>query len=259
MAEKKKEKLWIYILELVNGYYYTGYTKDLERRYFEHKTRHPNSKYTRSFPPVKIVQCWSFFETVGTALKIERIIKKKSRKCKESLIETPSKLNDMVLKELKIDIEITNINPVEIENKVHNKLHSMRNKMKKYSQTLNVRSYELDVQGHVNYAVYLNYLEFCRVYTLEQLGAPFQDYIKKGIYIVIAEINIKYRAPAFLGDELEITLEGIKLGKTSCTFKQEIFNMQNKKKLLEATLTAVFISKAGKPVKMDDKFRKLFF
>jgi len=41
--------------------------------------------------------------------------------------------------------------------------------MKRYVQTLKVRSYELDAQGHVNYAVYLNYCEYSRVATMEHL------------------------------------------------------------------------------------------
>ena len=104
--------------------------------------------------------------------------------------------------------------------------------MKKFSQSLKVRSYELDAQGHVNYAVYLNYLEYCRVTTMEELGIPFEDYIKRGIYIVIVEANLKYMAPAFLGNELEITLEGQNAGRSSLTFRQEIFEKSTNKKIL---------------------------
>jgi YbgC/YbaW family acyl-CoA thioester hydrolase len=131
--------------------------------------------------------------------------------------------------------------------------------MKKFTQSLKVRSYELDIQGHVNYAVYLNYLEYARVAALEQVGLRFDDYIKKGIYIVIVEVNIKYLAPATLGDELEITLEGISLGQTSASFKQEIFNIKTGKKIVEAELVGVFINKEGKPIPIDDDFKKAFF
>jgi YbgC/YbaW family acyl-CoA thioester hydrolase len=131
--------------------------------------------------------------------------------------------------------------------------------MKKFTQSLKVRSYELDLQGHVNYAVYLNYLEYARVTALEQVGLPFDDFIKKGIYIVIAEAKIKYLAPATLNDELEITLEGISLGRTSATFKQEIFNTKTGKKIVEAELAGVFINKEGKPMPIDDDFKKAFF
>jgi len=54
--------------------------------------------------------------------------------------------------------------------------------MKTFSQTLKVRSYELDAQGHVNYAVYLSYLEYARVATMQQLGLPFEHYFQKGTH-----------------------------------------------------------------------------
>jgi len=131
--------------------------------------------------------------------------------------------------------------------------------MKKYSQKIKVRSYELDSQGHVNYAVYLNYCEYSRVATLEEHGLSFDDYIKRGQFIVIASANVKYIAPAFLGDELEITLEGTKVGRTSMTFKQEIFNIKTKKKIFDAAMVGVFINEKGRPVAMDEKFKNLFF
>jgi YbgC/YbaW family acyl-CoA thioester hydrolase len=130
--------------------------------------------------------------------------------------------------------------------------------MKKFSQKLKVRSYELDAQGHVNYAVYLSYLEYARVATMEDLGIPFQEYLQAGKYVVIAEIRMKYLAPATLGDELEITLEGINAKRTSLTFKQEIFNTKTGKKVLAAELVAVFINREGKPVPIYEDFREAF-
>jgi YbgC/YbaW family acyl-CoA thioester hydrolase len=121
-----------------------------------------------------------------------------------------------------------------------------------------VRSYELDAQGHVNYAVYLSYLEYARVATMEQLGIPFQDYFRKGTGIVIAEARIKYLHPATLGDELEVTLEGIRAGKTSLTFSQDIFNTRTGKKIFEAELVAVFLDREGRPTTMDRAFRQAF-
>lgn len=131
--------------------------------------------------------------------------------------------------------------------------------MKKFTQSLKVRSYELDFQGHVNYAVYLSYLEYARVTALEQAGLRFDDYIKRGVNIVIVEVRIKYLAPATLGDELEITLEGISLGRTSATFKQEIINVKTGKKIIEAELAGVFINKEGKPIPIDERFKAAFF
>ena len=130
--------------------------------------------------------------------------------------------------------------------------------MKRFTQRLKVRSYELDAQGHVNYAVYLSYLEYARVATMEQLSIPFQEYFRRGTGIVIAEVHIKYLHPATLGDELEITLEGMNAGKTSLTFKQDIFNVKTGKKLLAGELVAVFLDGKGRPAPMDEAFREAF-
>lgn len=76
-----------------------------------------------------------------------------------------------------------------------------------FTQILKVGSHELDAQRHVNYAVYLGYLEYARVAAMELLGIPFQDCLLRGKGIVIVEAHIKYLRPATLGDESEITRE----------------------------------------------------
>lgn len=130
--------------------------------------------------------------------------------------------------------------------------------MKKFTQRLKVRSYELDAQGHVNNSVYLSYLEYARVATMEQLGIPYQDYLRKGKYVAIAEVRLKYLYPATLGDELEITLQVIQAKRTSLTFKQEIFNTKTGKKVLDAELVAVFINREEKPVPIYEDFSEAF-
>lgn len=76
---------YVYLLECVNGSFYTGYTTDLERRYREHQQGSAKCRYTRSFPPKKIAACWEF-ATQREALAIEREIKALSRKEKQALI-----------------------------------------------------------------------------------------------------------------------------------------------------------------------------
>ncbi|OQX86078.1 hypothetical protein B6D60_06810 [candidate division KSB1 bacterium 4484_87] len=129
--------------------------------------------------------------------------------------------------------------------------------MQKFSLKLKVRSYELDSQGHVNYAVYLNYCEYCRVEFMERANLPFTYFTDQGKYIVIAEVQAKYISPAFLGDELEVTLETVKLKRSSMILKQEIFNTATGNKIFAATLRGVFINKQGRPIPMDEKFRQL--
>ena len=45
---------WLYMLECENGSFYTGYTKNLAIRYYQHINGKQSARYTRSFKPVKI-------------------------------------------------------------------------------------------------------------------------------------------------------------------------------------------------------------
>ena len=83
---------WLYLLECENGSFYTGYTKNLAIRYYQHKNGKQSARYTRSFKPIKIAQCWRLFDTIGTALKVERFIKNQDRKIKLLLVENPEDL-----------------------------------------------------------------------------------------------------------------------------------------------------------------------
>ena len=105
---------WIYILECENGNYYTGYTKDLARRYQQHLEGTSGAKYTRSFKPQRIAQCWKLFDSIGTALKIEQFIKRQPRKIKTQLVEQPHELKERIRKRLNLELEIIPVDPESI-------------------------------------------------------------------------------------------------------------------------------------------------
>jgi thioesterase-3 len=65
---------------------------------------------------------------------------------------------------------------------------------KEMSIKIKVRSYEIDVLGHVNNAVYFNYLEHARVEYLRIAGIPFESFLEDGIYPVLVNININYKS-----------------------------------------------------------------
>lgn len=85
---------WVYILLCENNSYYTGYTNDITRRYQSHVNGTGKCKYTRSFKPVSIAQCWEVVGEKATAMQIERFIKKLTRVEKDNLIKNPTNLLD---------------------------------------------------------------------------------------------------------------------------------------------------------------------
>lgn len=90
----KNNVYWVYILHCANDTYYTGYTNNLEKRYESHRNGSGKCKYTRSFKPLCIAQCWKVDGTKALAMQMECAIKKLSRVEKEKIIAKPSILSN---------------------------------------------------------------------------------------------------------------------------------------------------------------------
>ncbi|MEU1981525.1 acyl-CoA thioesterase [Nocardia sp. NPDC019395] len=76
-----------------------------------------------------------------------------------------------------------------------------------FSVPVTVRGYELDVQGHVNQAVYLQYAEHARWECLLAAGLQADKLVAARIGPVVLESTIKYRRELRGGDEFRVTCE----------------------------------------------------
>jgi putative endonuclease len=88
-----KMVFWVYILLCENGSYYTGYTNDLKARYRSHCNGRGRCRYTRSFRPVALAQCWKINGDRAFAMQTERRIKQYSHAEKTALILKPESLS----------------------------------------------------------------------------------------------------------------------------------------------------------------------
>jgi len=87
----KMPDFWVYILYCINNRFYTGYTVELNRRYYTH-VQGKGAKYTRSFRPLFLAQVWPIFGKKYQAMQVERFIKKLNKQEKERLIHSPLSL-----------------------------------------------------------------------------------------------------------------------------------------------------------------------
>ncbi|MBG1240134.1 acyl-CoA thioesterase [Nostoc sp. NZL] len=74
-----------------------------------------------------------------------------------------------------------------------------------FKTVLRVRHYEMDALGHVNNAVYQNYLEQAAIEHSEYLGLTLDVYRQVGGVFVMRRVEIDYLRPAVAGDTLEVT------------------------------------------------------
>lgn len=122
-----------------------------------------------------------------------------------------------------------------------------------------VRTYELDSFGHVNNSVYLSYLEEARSEFLKQAGLSFHDFARLGVHLVIVEARISYLAPAFYGDEIEITGVFSEVKAASVLIDYTLVEKATGRRLAIAQTRGAFVSPVtGKPVRAPQAFRDAF-
>lgn len=89
-----------------------------------------------------------------------------------------------------------------------------------------VRSYELDSLGHVNHAVYLNYLEQARFDALDLGGFPLPELVRRRWAVHVVRIEVDYRRECRLGDPLVVRTAVDRLRNSSMILAQELFRLR---------------------------------
>src|SRR3954452_5999185 len=85
-----------------------------------------------------------------------------------------------------------------------------------------VRPTEIDVNGHVNNAKYVEYLEWGREEWYERNGLPYERLLELGAVTVTVNLNLNFRKECRQGEVLIILTRPERLGRTSFALRQEI-------------------------------------
>jgi acyl-CoA thioester hydrolase len=111
-----------------------------------------------------------------------------------------------------------------------------------------VRFRDLDSLGHVNNAVFLTYLEEARIAYLDPLGAEASN-------MILARVEIDFRAPLRMGDELEIGVRPARVGTKSFDLEYEVRSGGT----LAAEAKTVLVSydyASARPVELPESWRE---
>ncbi|GAX88937.1 acyl-CoA thioesterase [Effusibacillus lacus] len=122
-----------------------------------------------------------------------------------------------------------------------------------------VRSTEIDVNGHVNNAKYLEYLEWGREEWFDQNNLQYEHLLEMGVQTVTVNININYRKECRQGEVLLIKTRPEKLGRTSFVLQQEICKKDSGELAADAAVTVVTIdSNTRKSRPVPEELARLF-
>lgn len=120
--------------------------------------------------------------------------------------------------------------------------------------TLRVRTYECDAYGHVNNAVYLNYLEYARDLWLADHGLDYQGLVASGSGIFVAEAKLVYQSPALPGEDLTIATLPLDSGAAWVVLGQTVRGPADRQ-VLEAQMKLVWVGPSGRPTRIPAEWK----
>ena len=121
----------------------------------------------------------------------------------------------------------------------------------RYRLELSVRDYECDLEGIVNNAVYLNYLEHCRHEFLKSVGIDFAAVVAAGTNLVVTRAEIDYRRSLASGDRFWIGLNVERPTRLKLVFVQDVYRSPDDELVAEARITGAALSASGRPVPIE--------
>ena len=104
---------------------------------------------------------------------------------------------------------------------------------------------DTDAQGIVYYANYLRYFERGRSEILELLGIPMNQVAQPDCRLVVHEIRMKFRRPAFLGEKIEVVTSMHRASEYRLNFRQQIIRKGEAEPLVSGEVDVVAIDQDG--------------
>ena len=130
------------------------------------------------------------------------------------------------------------------------------NKVNYHSLKMRVYYEDTDAQGVVYYANYLTLLERARTEYLRDIGYEQEKLMSEGILFIVNGLQMSFRKPAKLDDEISIKTKLIKLGKASFHFDQEVFSKEDYLLCKGLVRCACIHSKSFKPTALPVKLHE---
>lgn len=124
-----------------------------------------------------------------------------------------------------------------------------------FSTEIKVRDYEIDVQGIVNNARYLHYLEHTRHEFCDSIGYSFREMHERGYDPVLSRAEIDYLTPLTMGETM-ISCLNISAPRSRYVFQQDIYKPDGTP-VVKAFMTIVVLHQGR--VSRGDELQEAFY
>jgi acyl-CoA thioester hydrolase len=121
---------------------------------------------------------------------------------------------------------------------------------------LRVRYAETDQMGVVYHANYLVWCEIGRVEFIRALGTSYASLERSGVTLAVAEVSVRYHAPARYDDLVRIETSLSDVRSRTITFDYLITNAETGARLATARTTLICLDPSGRPSVMPDTLRE---
>ncbi|HIM55075.1 MAG TPA: acyl-CoA thioesterase [Candidatus Latescibacteria bacterium] len=111
---------------------------------------------------------------------------------------------------------------------------------------LEVRDYECDLQGVVNNAVYLNYLEHTRHQYLRSRGVDFAALHEAGCDLIMTRCEVDFKGSLRSGDRFVVLMSLSRESRLRFLFHQKVLRLPDRTAMLEARIIGTGLI-AGRP------------
>jgi acyl-CoA thioester hydrolase len=113
--------------------------------------------------------------------------------------------------------------------------------------------------GVVYHANYLVWMEVARTDLVRAHGIPYAEMERRGYALAVAELTIRYRAPAHYDDEVDVTAKIREVRSRSLRIDYEVTRVSDQTLLATAYTALVSIdTETEKPVALPPEIRGLF-
>ncbi len=127
--------------------------------------------------------------------------------------------------------------------------------MKTFTVPVTIRYSDIDMNGHVNNAVYFTYMENART---EIMLKELIDYAENDIAFFVSEASCKYRHPILLTDNIICKLEFSLLTPLRIGIAYFFENSEDNKLCAEGNTTLVMVdSETSKPIRIPEEMLRL--